>query len=129
MKSIFWKRLLFIAVALITLFAVAGCSESAKFAVTAERLFYDYQQDATTADELYKDTKLQVTGIISSKGTDSAGSPYVIMEVGELSETCGVQCTFTGSFASIVASLSVGQQLTVSGTCLGYSNHVVILVD
>jgi len=122
------KRILFIALMLITLFAVVGCNESAKFAVTAERIFYDYQTDATAADELYKGAKLQVTGVISSMGTDSAGAPYVIMEVGDLSETCGVQCTFTSSMASIVASLSVGQQLTIAGTCLGYSSHVVIVV-
>jgi hypothetical protein len=124
LKSIFWKRILFITLALITLFAVVGCKESAKYAVMAERLYYDYITDAEAADELYKGTKIQVTGIISSLGTD-----YVILEVGELSETCGVQCSFASKYASLVASLSVGQQITIKGTCLGYSNHVVVLVD
>jgi RecG-like helicase len=128
LKSIFWKRILFITLALITLFAVVGCKESAKYAVMAERLYYDYTTDAAAADELYKNTKVQVTGIISSLGTDSGGSPYVILEVGELSETCGVQCTFSSKYASLVASLSVGQQITISGECLGYSSHVVVLV-
>jgi RecG-like helicase len=128
LKSIFWKRILFITLALITLFAVVGCKESAKYAVMAERLYYDYTTDAAAADELYKNTKIQVTGIISSLGTDSGGSPYVILEVGELSETCGVQCTFSSKYASLVASLSVGQQITISGECLGYSSHVVVLV-
>jgi hypothetical protein len=128
LKRIFWKRILFITLALITLLAVVGCKESAKYAVMAERIYYDYTTDAAAADELYKNTKIQVTGIIRSLGTDSAGSPYVILEPGDLSETYGVQCTFTSKYASLVASLSVGQQITISGTCLGYSNHVVILV-
>jgi hypothetical protein len=129
LKSIFWKRILFITLALITLFAVVGCSNPAKYAVMAERLYYDYTTDAAAADELYKNTKIQVTGIISSLGTDSGGSPYVILGVGELSETCGVQCTFSSKYASLVASLSVGQQITIRGKCLGYSSHVVVLVD
>lgn len=129
MKSIFGKRVLFIALALITLFAVAGCSNPAKYAVTAERLYYDYITDATAADELYKNTKIQVTGTIMSLGTFSTGSAYVILEAGELSETCGVQCNFSSKYAALVASLSVGQQITIRGKCLGYSNHVVVSVD
>jgi hypothetical protein len=127
LKSIFWKRILFIALALMTLFAVVGCKDSAKYAVMAERLYYDYITDAAAADELYKNTKVQVTGVISSLGT-AGGSPYVILGVGDLSETCGVQCSFSSKYASLVSSLSVGQQITISGECLGYSSHVVILV-
>lgn len=128
MKSIFWKRV-FIALALITLFAVVGCGSPAKYAVMAERLYYDYITDAAAADELYKNTKVQVTGTIMSLGTFSTGSSYVILGVGELSETCGVQCNFPSKYAALVASLSVGQQITIKGKCLGYSNHVVVLVD
>jgi cytochrome c-type biogenesis protein CcmE len=129
LKSIFWKRVLLIALALTTLLVVVGCKDSAKYAVMAERIYYDYTTDAAAADEMYKNTKVQVTGIIRSLGTASTGQPYVILAVGDLSETCGVQCSFTSKYASMVASLSVGQQITISGECLGYSNHVVIVVD
>jgi RecG-like helicase len=129
MKERKLKRILLIALALMTLFAVVGCKESAQYAVMAERLYYDYITDAEAADELYKNTKVQVTGIIRSLGTASNGQPYVILGVGDLSETCGVQCSFTSKYASLVSSLSVGQQITISGECLGYSSHVVIAVD
>lgn len=123
------KRLLLITILLIALFSV-GCFGSApKLAVTAERLYYDYYTDQAAADELYKDTKLHVTGIISSLGTSSNGQPYVILEVGDLSETQGVQCSFTSKHASLVASLSVGQQISLIGKCWGSSGNVVILVD
>jgi RecG-like helicase len=129
LKRTFWKRIVLIVLALTTLFAVVGCKESAKYAVMAERLYYDYTTDAAAADEMYKNTKVQVTGIIRSLGTASTGQPYIILAVGDLSETCGVQCSFTSKYASLVNSLSVGQQITISGECLGYSSHVVIAVD
>jgi hypothetical protein len=114
---------------LATLFS-AGCFGSrTKYAVTAERLFYDYQQDATAADVLYKDAKISVTGVVKSKGTTSSGQPYIIMEVGDLSETQGVQCSFTSKYASLVNSLSVGQQVSLIGKCWGYSGNVILLVD
>jgi hypothetical protein len=126
------KKILLVALVLMmlaTLFT-AGCFGSApKLAVTAERLYYDYYMDQAAADELYKDTKLHVTGIISSLGTSSNGQPYVILEVGDLSETQGVQCSFTSKYASLVASLSVGQQVSLIGKCWGYSGNVIILVD
>jgi hypothetical protein len=126
------KKILLVALVLIILLTLftAGCfGSSPKLAVTAERLYYDYYTDRTAADELYKDTKLQVTGIISSLGTASNGSPYVILEVGDLSETQGVQCSFTSKYAPLVASLSMGQQISLVGKCWGYSGNVIILVD
>jgi hypothetical protein len=126
------KRLLLIALVLATLFTSlsVGCfGSNPKLAVTAERLYYDYITDEEAADELYKDTKIQITGIITSLGTDSSGSAYVVLDAGEAAGGWGVQCSFTSKYASLVSGLSVGQQVTLVGTCWGYSYNVIVLVD
>jgi hypothetical protein len=125
------KRIVLIALVIAILFTVlsAGCLGSKpKLAVTAERLYYDYITDAAAADELYKGTKIQITGVITHLGTDSTGSGYVILDVGDLSDTWGVQLSLAPKYAAIVSSLSVGQQMTIAGTCWGYSNNVIVLV-
>jgi hypothetical protein len=120
------KKLLLILVVLITLFSVfsVGC-KSQVMAVTTDRLYYDYKTDAVAADQMYKDKTLQVTGIISGIGV--AGSPYILFYNGMDPGVCGVQCIFSGSYASQLASLSVGQTVTLSAKFKGYYANVVLL--
>jgi hypothetical protein len=120
-------KLLVILLVLITLFSV-GCFKSQVIAVSSNRLYADYRADATAADQIYKDKTLQVTGIISSLGVDTTGSPYILFENICDFGFCGVQCILSSSYASYFTSLAAGQTATIEGKCQGYYSSVVLIV-
>jgi hypothetical protein len=119
------KKLLLILVVLITLALFAVGCKTQVLAVTTDRLYSDYRADAAAANQIYEGKTLQVTGIISGIGV--AGSPYILFYNGMDPDVCGVQCIFSGSYASQLASLSVGQTVTISAKFKGYYANVVLL--
>jgi hypothetical protein len=120
------KKLLLILVVLVTLFALfaVGC-QTHVIGVTADRLYYDYKTDANAADQQYKYQTVQVTGIINGIGV--SGTPYIIFYNSYDPDVTTVQCIFSGSYASQLANLSVGQTATITGQCLGFYANVVIV--
>jgi hypothetical protein len=119
------KKLILILL-LLTILLSAGCFKTHVVAVTADRLYYDYRTNPTFAQEQYTDRTLQVTGVIASIGI--AGQPYVLFYNSQNPEVCGVQCTFSKSYAPQLANLSVGQNITVIVKCKGYVGTAILLV-
>jgi hypothetical protein len=120
------KKLLLILVVLITLFALfsVGC-QTHIIGVTADRLYYDYKTDVNAADQQYKFKTIQVTGIINGIGV--SGTPYILFYNSYDPNVTSVQCIFSGTYVSQLASLSVGQTATITGKCLGFFANVVIV--
>ena len=84
-------------------------------AVSAERLFLDYQRNEIAADSIYKGRTLAVTGTVSSINKDITDSAYLMLETSN--EFMGVHANLRGSEVSKAAALSRGSTVTV--VCMG----------
>ena len=97
--------------------------------VGASQLFADYAKHAKIAEKLYHGKLLGVTGVISRIDTDPIlNAPEAILSAGAGSAGGrGIDCVFDKRFASEVAKLHVGQEVTVLGVCQGYAVNVLLL--
>lgn len=77
--------------------------------VTAVQLFADYDANEVSADALYKDKVLRVSGTITKIGKDVLDTPYV--ELATSNDYMGVQCMFDE--AGVLGALKKGAKLTV----------------
>lgn len=77
--------------------------------VTAAKLFADYEANEVSADAIYKDKVLRVSGTITKIGKDILDTPYV--ELATPNEYMGVQCMFDE--AGVLGTLKKGAKLTV----------------
>ena len=99
---------------------LSGDEESEIIEITAKELWGAYDENKVSADELYKDKVLAVTGTISDITQDVlTKNPCVVLETGNI--VYPVQCFFDGSEESkdAVAQLADGQEITIVGTCEG----------
>ena len=81
-------------------------------AVSARKLYADYEANEISADNKYKGRKLAVTGVIKDIGNNWLNQSYIT-----LGRTIfGIQCYLD---KKIVANLRKGQRVTVIGKCTG----------
>lgn len=114
MKKIIWIVLVLVAIGIagyVYVFHkphrdIAG--ESAKYELKAESLKTEYADNVSTADALYLDQVLQVSGEIEELDATS------IKLVG------GVFCSLDSNQAAHIEDYAVGTSVTVKGRCLGY---------
>jgi hypothetical protein len=95
--------------------------------VTVTKLASDYQANEVSADAKYKGQLLNVTGTVSSISKDFLDDPYVLLSSGSDNIVSDVQCSFSQSDNSKLASLSKGQQVTLQGTDNGMTLNTVEL--
>ncbi|MBV7440475.1 OB-fold putative lipoprotein [Weeksellaceae bacterium TAE3-ERU29] len=92
--------------------------------ISATALYSAYEQNEISADEMYKNKKLGITGTISNIGKDIFDSPYISLEVDFLQN---VNCYFDKDNNKFISQLRKGQQITIIGTCKGMSLTDVII--
>jgi hypothetical protein len=85
--------------------------------ISANDLIYAYEVNEISADAQYKDKTIQVSGVISSINKDIFGKAYI-----ELSAY--IRCYFDNE--SALLNSSVGQNVTIQGTCDGKSVYIKI---
>ncbi len=85
--------------------------------VSAGDLIYAYEINEISADAQYKDQTIQVSGVISSINRDIFDNAYV--EV-----SAYIRCYFDDE--SALLNLSLGQKVTIQGTCDGKSVYIKI---
>ena len=95
--------------------------------ISAGQLYSDYQANEIAADQRYKGRALQVTGMVDSIAADILGKPYIVLK-GNSNDWWGVQITYpdTSEYNNLLATVSKGQTLTVTGTCKGYLLNVLL---
>jgi hypothetical protein len=90
--------------------------------VTAAVLMAAYVASRRAADAEYKNKQVVVSGVIANVGKDVIGSPFVSLETGSSSRR--VECRFKDEAG--LAQLSVGEKITIEGTCTGFMLNVLL---
>ncbi len=94
--------------------------------VSAAKLFSDYSANQVAADAKYKNNLVEVTGIVGNIGKDILDNPYILLTDGQEYSLTGVQCSFSQSDNSQLATVSKGQQITLRGTVSGLMMNVEV---
>jgi hypothetical protein len=81
--------------------------------VTASRIAQAYEENTVAADQVFKDKRFRVTGIVSSISTDFLGRPYVTLR-GGVNQFMEPQFSFSKDSASQVAALRKGDKITLA---------------
>ena len=90
--------------------------------ITADQLYDEYSDNEIAADLKYKGKTLQLTIKINNI-SNASFSDDIIISYGFLSS---IMCYFDSSWASQIAQLSEGQNITIQGTCTGYYLSVTL---
>ena len=101
-------------------------STKPSLSVNAFQLVDDYKNNEVAADKQYKGKVLEVSGFIESIGKDLMDTMYVSLGGGGEFEMRGVQCYFADSETDNLATLSKGQQITITGRCDGLMGNVLL---
>lgn len=86
--------------------------------VSAQKLAADYNANEVSADELYRDKMLRVSGVVDSIKKDITDDPYVVLRTDN--RFMGVHANFEDTAG--LSALSAGQKITVR--CIG--NNVIM---
>ncbi len=86
-------------------------TQAPSYTLTADELYIEYGKNEVAADAKYKGKVVVVSGRVQSIGKDIMDNAFIVIGSGSL----GVQCTFTKGEESSVASLSIGQNVSVKG--------------
>jgi hypothetical protein len=100
-------------------------TQQAPIVVTATKLVSDYEANQVAADAKYKGQTLQISGTVASIGTDLMSDPYVQLNGDPMNPLANVQCAFSQSDESALATLVKGQQITFQGTGEGMTIETV----
>ena len=99
-------------------------SKTPSYTLSADQLYREYESNEVAADEKYKGKIIIVYGEIQDIGKDIMDEPYIVIGGGGFLD--GVQCSFTKSQGSSIASLSKGQNVKVKGEVSGKMGNVQI---
>ena len=78
------------------------------FEVSSVQIVADYEASESDADHKYKDKVILVSGVISEVYRGFLYTPYVELEA-------GVRCNFSDNEDPVMATLSVGQVVSMKG--------------
>lgn len=92
-------------------------------AVSASQLYSDYKQNELAADEKYKGKMIEVSGTVATI-EEMFGQKFVTLNTGDILGK--IQCFLDDSEGSKAASLTVGQQITLTGKGDGMSLNVAM---
>lgn len=88
--------------------------------ISAADLFKAYSENEQTANGLYLDKVIQVTGKVTEVKTNQSGQQVVVLETAD--PIFGVSCTLK----TVDPSLQAGSMATLKGFCSGFLSDVVI---
>jgi hypothetical protein len=88
--------------------------------VDAQSLLSAYEANTNSANTLYLDKALEVTGVVGEIAKNQQDKPVVSLKTN--SPLAGVRCTMKDE-----VQLSVGQTVTIKGRCTGYLMDVTLV--
>ena len=94
--------------------------------ITAAQLYKEYTKNAAAADKKYLGRELSVSGAVQEIGKETSGTPFLLLAAGD-NLTSGVYCTFPGNYDTILAKLTTGQKVTITGIGAGFKNGNALL--
>lgn len=94
--------------------------------VTADQIMSDYTANEVSADAKYKNNEVQVSGIVDTIGKDILDTPYIALKAGGEYSFSTVQCMFSKSDESALASVSKGQRIVLVGQVTGKLGNVIL---
>jgi len=89
--------------------------------VNADSLMAAYSRDEVSANSVYLDKALVVSGEIAELNINQAGQTVVILKTGD--PVSGIVCTIKVTPAT---PLQIGQQIMIRGFCSGFISDVVL---
>lgn len=94
--------------------------------VTAVQLAEDYKANEIAAEAKYKNKPLEISGLVGDIGKDILDTPYITFQTEQYAIINQVQCMFSKSDEQILASLSKGQRVTVTGEVSGKMGNILV---
>ena len=91
--------------------------------ISAEALKNEYEENEVRADQQYKDKIMEVSGVVSSVGTDILDRPYVVLTNGQRG-IFAIQCFVTDK--NRVAQLNKGDEIVIVGKGAGKMGNVIL---
>lgn len=91
--------------------------------ISASQLYSDYKQNEIAADQKYKNKVIEVSGRLSTI-EEMFGRMFVTLETGDIIGK--IQCFLDDSETDKAATLTVGQQITLTGKGDGMSLNVAV---
>ena len=93
--------------------------------ITAEELYQAYENNEVAADRKYGGQLVEITGTVDNIGADILDRVYITFSTSKV--LYSVQCYFEDEEAiDGVANISKGQNITIVGTCDGFSLNVSV---
>ncbi len=97
--------------------------------ISDEELTNEYVNNQFSADEKYKDRVLDVSGTVAAVDRDILGNPYVSLSNSQFIEDTVFHFTNSATDTASLASISVGELITIQGTCKGKTGTEVDMED
>jgi len=91
--------------------------------ISASQLYSDYKQNELAADEKYKGKMIEVSGTVATI-EEMFGQKFITLNTGDIIGK--IQCFLDDSEGSKAASLTVGQQIILTGKGDGMSFNVAL---
>lgn len=94
--------------------------------VTALKIVSEYKENGVSADAKYKNKLIEVSGTVKTIDKDVLDTPYIALESYEYAIVDHVQCMFSKSSESELASVSKGQKIVLQGTVQGKLGNIIV---
>ncbi|MFM2340109.1 MAG: hypothetical protein RLZZ360_745 [Candidatus Parcubacteria bacterium] len=97
--------------------------------VTATKLIADYKANEISADGMYKDKQVKVTGVVGSIAKDILDNPYVTLTDETQYGIESVQCYFSKADQANLANVTKDTRITLQGRVSGKSLTNVLVKE
>lgn len=97
--------------------------------VTATKLIADYKANEISADGMYKDKQVKVTGVVGSIAKDVLDNPYVTLTNETQYSLESVQCYFSKADEANLSSVAKDTRITLQGRVSGKSLTNVLVKE
>lgn len=94
--------------------------------VTALELSTAYKDNEVAADQQYKGKTVEVSGTVDTIGKDILDTPYIAFAGEQYAIIDRVQCMFSKSDESQLATVKKGQKITLRGEVSGKMGNVIV---
>lgn len=104
----------------------APVEQVAALKITAVQLAEDYKANEVAADAKYKGKPLEISGLVGNIGKDILDTPYITFQTEQYAIINQVQCMFAKTDEQVLATLSKGQRVTITGEVSGKMGNIIV---
>lgn len=100
--------------------------EETVVSVTATKILSDYEENEVSADSVYKDKYIEITGSVDTIGKDILDTPYISLKNGDQYSFSSVQCMFMTNRESDLVDVKKGQPIKLKGKVSGILGNIIV---